>query len=70
MNLTALAGACVISALLATCGGRISGLSSSTSLPAGAQIAGGAAPPLQPDLPLYRRAAEVHRAHGRDADNG
>ena len=39
MNFTALAGACLISALLATCGGGNSGLSSSTPLPAGAQIA-------------------------------
>ena len=39
MNFTELAGACLISALLATCGGGNSGLSSSTPVPAGAQMA-------------------------------
>ena len=47
MKLTELAGACLISALLATCGGANSGLSSSTPMPVGAQV-------TTPQLALHR----------------
>ena len=69
MNFTALAGACLISALLATCGGGSNSLSSSTPLPAGAQIAAS----LHRHSQTFRYTgaqSEVHRAHGRDPGNG